>query len=85
MFPVDSGGQRDDNPTYTSIHSTKGILYLGQHTTRDGSISLVASEIFMRNSWYYALIVVWITQHTFFLERENERHVVKMSQALGRL
>ena len=40
VMAVDSGSKGDDDASYTSVYSGKGILYLGKHATADGSISL---------------------------------------------
>ena len=85
MLAIDSCSQGDDDATDTSIDCTEGILYLGQHATTDGAVSLVAFEVGMGDGGNHAVVVIGIAEHTFLFKREDEGDVIAGSQRLGGL
>ena len=83
MVAVDGCCQSDDNAFDTGIDRTEGVLYLGQHTTADGAVSLVAFEVGMVDDGYYAIVIVRIAEYSFLLKGEDEGDIVEGCQCLG--
>jgi hypothetical protein len=53
MLPIELRGKGDDDTTDTGIDGGQGILNLGQHAARYGSVGLIALEVGTSDEGYH--------------------------------
>ena len=75
----------DDHLTHPCSDGGEGILYLGNHTSADGSVGTIALEVGLVDRRNHAVVIIWVAEHSFLLETEGEGHIVIGSQRFGSL
>ena len=78
-------GKGDDDARDTAVNSTQGIFYLREHATANGAVGFIFYKVRVRDNWDNGIVIVRITQDTFFLKTEDERDVIIGSEGLGGL
>ena len=78
MLSINSCGMGDNHPTYSCIDSSKGIFYLREHASADGSAFFISHKIFMSNGGDDSIVVIRITEYSFLLKSEDECHIIML-------
>ena len=68
MLTVDGCCEGDYHSSYACIDGRESVFNLWQHTTTDGTVSLIFNKVRTRDSRDDTIIIIRIAKHTFLFK-----------------